>query len=769
MSTRRLVPERMESLRPAAVNARGVASVFLAALFLSAGALMAGWGVSSAHAANAPKFYLKKPPKGTPVDVLARTLIYDHDRDIATALGDVQIVWGPYLLLARKVVYNRRTDRFQAEGEVYLREPEGNVLVADFVNIDDKFREGFARHLRLLMTNGAELKARYAVRREGNITVYTDVKYTACKTCRLSSGEPLWEIRSKEATHDQQKGRIYHRNMTLNFAGAPVFWLPWISHPDPQHPRSTGFLVPSATYSEYRGFSVTTPYFINLAPNYDITLLPQTNSRQGLLARALWRHNVGSGIYEIDGGAIYQLQRDKMPSREQEKVRWFLKGKGTFDISSAWQWGFEGSVQSDRAMMRRYQVDSADVALSRLWLQGLEGRNFFLAQTGHYRGLNSTDNHSLDPSMLPWIQQEYTFSPAVLGGVLSLSSSFYSIWRQQNGAPFTTAALARRNTRLSAALNWQREWITAPGILFQPFAHLRGEVRAVKDLPDVSAPGNVYDSETIARFMPTAGLDVRWPFMASYEGGYQVLSPVLQIIAAPNESRRRKAGNEDSLAPRFTASSLFLHSRFPGADRHEGGVRMNAGLAWGLYADNGGFLRLSVGQTWHLAGRNSFSGSSTGLGTDRSDIVAGLAFTPGEGLLISWRGRFDKSSLKPRDQEAELDLTLRQLSLSLKYTRLAPYPEYGYTSSDKQVSGEAEVRFLDNWRVFGGLNYNVQKQTDWQAERYVGISFYCDCFNASLVYSEGVSSGVDTTFDRSISLNIELKTLGSSAVRSTGQ
>ncbi len=729
--------------------------------------------IGGAHAApaNAPKFDLQRPPKGTPVDVLAETIIYDHERDIATAVGRVEITWGPYLLIARKVVYDRRKDRFQAEGEVYLREPGGNVLLAELINIDDRFRDGFARHLRLLMTNGATLKARYAVRREGNITVYTDVAYTACQTCRLADGTPLWEITSEQATHDQRKGRIYHRNMKLNFAGTPVLWLPWLSHPDPDHPRSTGFLIPSGTYTRSRGVSINIPYFINLAPNYDITLLPQINSRQGLLARARWRHNVGSGTYTLQAGAIRQLDRRAMPLGEQQRLRWFAKGRGKFAINRAWSWGFAGAVQSDRGMMRRYGVDSASAAHSHVWLRGLEGSNYFQAELGRYQGLNDSDNTSLDPATLPWIWQEYTFEPAVLGGVLSLSSSLYSVWRRQAGLPFAAAPLAERNTRLVSSLNWQREWISAAGLQVQPFAELRAEMRAVRNLPDIANPAGTISEEVSLRAFPRAGVDVRWPLMAQFDGGYQVLTPVAQLIFATDEHGRRNAGNEDSITARYTAASLFLHDRFAGMDRFEGGVRLNAGLTWSIHTDSGSAWRFTLGQSHHLLGRNSFDGTSIGLGGKRSDIVAGLAFTPHENLMINWRGRFDPKTLRPRDQEAELDLVWNRLTLNLKYAYLTAIPEYGQFSADRQFSGSAEWRFMDNWRIFGGTNFSLQdtEQEEWRARRYIGIGFDCDCFSASITYSEGVSSGTDATFDRSINFSINFKTLGSSGVSTIGQ
>ena len=711
-----------------------------------------------ASAGEAPKFHLKKPAPGTPVDVLARRIIYDGARDVATALGDVRITWGPYVLLARKVVYNRRTDRFQAEGEVHLREPEGNVLLADLINIDDKFREGFARHLRLIMTNGAELKARYAVRREGNITIYEDVEYTACKTCRTRAGAPLWKLKSKQATHDQQKGRIYHKDMTFEVAGVPVLWLPWLSHPDPQHPRATGFLFPSVKYSKKLGLGVRVPYFINLAPHYDITLLPTFYTRQGVLGRAVWRHHLGSGAYEVDAGGIRQLSRKRLPAPGDRKWRWFARTKGEFAFNTRWKWGFEGAVQSDRAMMRTYDIDSRDMIHSRLWLSGLDGRNWFYAETGHFRGLRDADTRAHDPRTLPWVEYEYAFAPPVLGGALKLATSVQSILRKREHTPFTSVHQAEQQVRLASRLSWRREFITSGGIVLDPYAELRSELRFARDLPDPAAPGGVRDKETTMRLVPLAALDARWPWLATFDGGQHIITPVAQLAYAPRERKRNRISNEDAITAAYSASSLFLHDRFSGLDRHEGGLRANLGLAYSLLWDDGGFLRASLGGSYHLAGENSYAGTRHGLSGRRGDWVAGIAYAPVRSFLLSWQGRFDAKTLAPRDQEARLKLQWDKVSLSASYARFRADDAHGIPETLHQVFTEGSWRFAGNWVLFGAWNYDIRRKR--LLERSIGIGYECDCTTLRIKYSERHARDYGAELDRSISLTIRLHTLG---------
>ncbi len=703
-----------------------------------------------------PRFYTKKPPKGTPVDVLALRIIYDSKRDIATAIGDVRITYGPYVLKARKVVYDRRKDRLYADGHVRLREPNGNVLIADYVNIDKKFRDGFARHLRLLMTNEATLRARYAVRKEGYLTIYEDVRYTRCKTCVLEGGVPVWELRSEQATHDERKGRIYHKNVRMEIAGTPVMWLPWLSHPAPGVKRATGFLVPRTGYSRQLGFWMETPFFINLAPNYDITLYPTFHTKQGVYLRTVWRHRLASGMYKVDMGGIRQLKPRKVSPPGDRKWRGHVRAEGAFSLNGRWRWGFDGTLLSDKTVARRYRIDSRNIAESRLFITGLDGRNYFNAEVAHYRGLLTSDDTETFPIATPYVRHSYTMPSAVLGGQLTLDSSVYSIHRRKSATPFAGVNQAEHQTRVTSTLNWQRRMVTAGGIVFQPFARLRSDLYVTRLLPDPTLPGGMRESETTARFLPSGGFDLRWPFMRSDALGLHTVSPVVQFIAARDETDRQKIGNEDSVSLHFSAHRLFLHDRFSGLDRHEGGIRANAGLLYTLSLPQGGFLRASIGQSYHLGGDNSFV-SGSGLSRDVSDVVSAIAFNPADWLRLSWQGRFDADSLSIQDQEVAANISGRLGEAEVQYMRFAAAPAYGIPVRQEQIYGRLAWNFQENWQLFGDWRYDLAAGRN--ISRSIGIGFDCDCMSLALTFRENFNRDDDVISSKSFLLSVVFKTL----------
>lgn len=700
---------------------------------------------------------LKTPPKGTRLFVTTDKLTYDARTKIAVATGRTIIHYGRYVLVARKVVYDKRHDRMRAVGSVHLREPGGNILQADIAQLQNRFRDGFARHLRLLLTNDASLTADYARRRDGYLTTYQHVTYTRCKFCRLPSGGPLWQIRSVKVTHDEKKKVIYHEDATFEFLGADVLWLPKFSHPDPTVKRRTGFLTPEFNYSNTYGLGIGTPYFINLAPNYDITLRPFFTTKQGPLARATWRHRLANGRYYVDAAGIYQLKKNITPPGNR-RFRGLVHTGGEFNINKRWSYGWDGTLVSDDTFGRRYDVDERTEIVSRAYLTGINGRNFFSAEALHFRGLLSSDANKTFPYALPYLRYSVMLDKPVLGGELGFDTSAYSVHRDTPLSLHPTANQGDDQTRAIIEAHWKRRIVTDGGAVFTPFARLRGDIYVTDKLA-----GNPQNDKVTGRLLPTAGLDLRWPLVRGDENGQQILTPVFQLISAPNETKLATIGNEDAISLNLDHTNLFLHDRFTGKDRFEGGTRVNFGVMYNWLFNDGGFLRASLGQSYHLAGRNSFT-TGSGLSGDYSDIVLALAYQPSANLQLSYQARLDDRSFTIKTQEVGLTGNYAGLTGSVNYVNVAAAPAYGRPFRQEQVWGDMEYMVSEHWSIFGGARYDLVAN---RALRHMaGIGYHCDCFDFKLYYKETNSKDRDANASRSILMSVEFKTLGGGTIGS---
>ncbi|HEY9460088.1 MAG TPA: LPS-assembly protein LptD [Paralcaligenes sp.] len=103
----------------------------------------------------------------------------------------------------------------------------------------------------------------------------SDVVYSGCPC-----PEPSWYIKSPTVDLNFAENEGVARNGVLYFKGVPILASPYLSFPLRKE-RKSGFLVPTYGVSSNSGFELSTPYYFNLAPNYDATLTPRYMSKRG--------------------------------------------------------------------------------------------------------------------------------------------------------------------------------------------------------------------------------------------------------------------------------------------------------------------------------------------------------------------------------------------------------------------------------------------------------------------------------------------------------
>lgn len=694
-----------------------------------------------------------KPAAGTKVDVAADRIVFDSSTKIATATGTVRITYGPYTLVASKVVYDQDDGSFKANGSVELREPNGNILQADTVDLHNKFKEGFARHVRALLSNDVTIRSDYVMRTADGITVFERASYTACKDCTTKSGAPLWEITTERTVHDGNTKTLYHTNPTFRFAGVPLAWLPYAEQPDPTVKRRTGFLLPEFKSGRVYGVGVVTPYFWELGPSADLTFSPVWTTRQGPVADVEYRQALQSGEYNIRGYGVYQLKKDDPPG--DARLRGAVASKGDFKLNDNWDWGWDGTYASDKTFLDHYDFDKRTIANNEAYIVGMADRNYFSAQALHYRSLSLEEDQGTLPTALPYINSEYTFNNAVLGGELGLDWSAYSIARDDAQTPFSNIHQGTDQTRAVANLHWQNQMITDLGQVVTPFARLRS---------DLYISENVFPStekEVTSRLLPSVGVDMRWPFIASFDTGQSIVTPVFQAIASTDEADREKIGNEDAISVNFDSSNLFLQDRFTGLDRYEGGSRSNVGLLYTYLGENGGFAKVSIGESFHIGGKNSFDLGS-GLDGTKSDLVGAVTVQPWENLGVSYQARVEEDFSQINVQEAFANYSFNRLSGSLGYIYYDSALDATSLDAMERFQADGSYRFSEAWSLFGGFSYDLIN--DQFRSKRAGLAFDCDCMAASLTYTETNPVDPLASTDHTLKVSVELRTIGKTSL-----
>ncbi len=736
--------------------------------------------------------------------VEAEELHYDLDNDRISAVGNVQIYFNGFVLEAERVTLDRKTSRLIAEGNVRLIEPDGNIVTAELINLSDDFRDGFVESLRVETVERTRFAAERAERVDENTTIFHRGVYTACSTCAQTPEKPpTWQIKAAKIVHNRQEKMIYFTDAKLEFWGVPVMYLPFLSAPDPTVRRKSGLLAPRTVFSEKLGFGVSVPYFWVLAPNMDVTLTATPLTKQGVLMAGEFRHRLSNGLYSVRAVGLHQQNPEEFNGTSGDRrYRGMLRTIGRFSINNNWDWGWDLTLLSDRSFSKDYyqETTTPDEAISTIYLTGQSLRNYFDARFYHFTVLQEdpvghpdlvdpisppVNLQEQQPFVHPSVDYNYVFSDPVFSGELSFDMSFYGMTRETTDA-LTIAGNTQYfgvdgvHSRFALDLKWRKSLINKLGQVLTPFASLRGDVFAIGNPPNgLRTPGGVpagipgfTNDDVVFRGMPMAGFEARWPFVSSHQWGAQIFEPVAQIIARPSETHIGELPNEDAQSLVFDDTTLFDPDKFSGFDRAEGGTRANVGLQYKALFRDGGYISALFGQSYHLAGTNSFARQGlvrlpqdSGLEDNHSDYVGRLYLDTNRGLRFGARMRIDQHDFRVNRSEVGATGIAGPFVGTINYSFLRRQPSLGITDNREEILGAASLRVRRNWRLFGSLRYDLQNSAF--VRDAIGLAFDDESLSLSLSYAEDRSRNNRDPVDRVVFFRLGLRTLGDTSTSTT--
>src|SRR4051794_29515405 len=756
----------------------------------------------------------KPPPPANNGQMLVQAveIDYDYNNQRVSAVGNVQMFFNGTSIEADKVIYDQKTKRLYAEGNIRLTDADGKITYANIMDFSDDYRDGFVDSLRVDTAEQTRMAATRADRSSGNYTVFENGVYTACAPCKDDPKKPpLWQVKGARIIHDQSDKMMYFENAQLEFFGVPMAYLPYFSTPDPTVKRKTGFLMPYITSTTTFGVGVETPFYWAIAPDYDATFSPRITSRQGVLFQGEFRQRLINGSYQIRAYGIDQLDRTAFTGQPGDvQFRGAIDTKGQFALNDKWVWGWDGVLMSDYFFFSDYRLAQykdtlgsflslPTEAISQLYLTGVGNRSYFDARTIYY--LSYSGNQAQVPVVHPVIDYSNVFNRNVFGGEVSYKTNLTNLSRDIGAFdPITTLATTNgwcvptsadptvkipancllrgipgTYTRATAEGQWRRSFTDDWGQIWTPFAKLRVDAvdASITNQPGVSNFLPVGDTQAL-RVMPTVGLEYRYPFINVQPWGTTTIEPIAQVIVRPNETYAGKLPNEDAQSMVFDASNLFSVDKFSGYDRVEGGGRANVGVQATTQFDRGGAVNVLFGQSYQLFGLNSFAVAditntalNSGLDKPRSDYVARVNYSPNRTYTFSTRARFDEATLDVQRFEAEGRASFDRWSVSLMYGNYAAQPELGYLARREGLLGSGSVKVAANWVVTGAARWDLVAN---QINQYViGAGYVDDCFvlAANYVTSYTYSAGsTPPVLNHAIMLQIGLRTLGNTS--STG-
>ena len=716
-------------------------------------ALLAGFSAVLPFAAEAQgTASVVSPPAAQATDervILEADTVYELEGENSiVAEGNVEALYQGRTLRADRLVYNRTTEKVRANGNVVIIDVDGSQQFADELEVGSNLTDGYAIGFSARLAQGASVTANSAVRRSDGINALDQVVYTSCEVCEENK-TPTWSIRARRAVLDQESQMISYRDAVVEVAGIPVFYLPYLAHPDPNSERRSGFLIPNAGVSSKLGTFYKQPYYWAISEHSDLTISPLLSANVNPVINLDYRKRFYSGALEINTSFTQEQDFDSEGVLfGEEKFRGHVYASGAFAISPEWMWGFGVETQTDDLYDRRYDIEGQNDKrglysnqprrlLSQLFLVG-QGEDYYTdAALLNFQGLRGQDDSSRLPVVSPLLYAEKNWQLGKFGFLNANVSS--AVLTRDVGAD---------SHRVSAGAEWRDFNLLPGGLTFEPFAEVRGDYYALDEA--VSGKSNV------SRGVGNAGAKIAYPMMRTGETVDIMLEPAVMAAWGFSNVNDRAIPVEDSELFEFDESMLYDANGFGNFDLYEGDGKLSAGLTARALWKNGTELSTTVGKRWRSRSDAAFDIASNLDGTS-SDWVASASLDMGRKLRLSSRVRLDDEDLALNRLDLRASTSFNRFRAVGQYykidERISPLGE-----PDEGLFVRGELRVTDNYSVIYGQLRDIAEALD--AKQEFGIAYSDDCSRFELVYSRNELRDRTLGPSENIQFRFTLKSLG---------
>jgi LPS-assembly protein len=636
----------------------------------------------------------KADDKEAPATISAEKMSGRPDREIILE-RNVEINRGPTTVNADKATYRIAEDEVEAVGHVRMRRL-GDTYTGDELKLKIEVGEGYVLHPTYhLGRNNAQGNAERIDFEAQDRAVVTDGSYSTCE-----APDPDWYLKAGTLKLDSGRDIGTAYKSIVYFKGVPIMAAPAMSFPL-SDARKSGFLPPTIGTTNNGGLEVTVPYYLNIAPNHDLTLYPKIFARRGVQLGADARY-----LGETYAG---ETRIEALPNDLLTKTnRYAVTSTHTQTLSPGLWYSWNVNAASDD----NYPSDfSRTITAS---AQRLLLRDLNLNYAGDYWSATArASNYQVlqDPAapiVRPYDRlPQLTFRTGrqdVAGFDWNMDSELTRFWHPDmlRGDRFLV------NPRIAYP-------ILRPGYFITPKLSLH----ATKYHLENPAPGSAQD---LTRVVPTFSLDSGLVFEreAKFFGQpmTQTLEPRMFYVRTPFRDQSAYPNFDTALAD-LSFAQLFSENRFIGSDRISDANQLTAALVSRYIEPSGAErMRFAIGQRFNITEPRVTLGAAAS--ESRSD------------LLVSAGGRISQTfSAEGNIQYSESLRTMRRANygvrwqpapksvLNLQYRRDLP-------NSLEQVDFSAQWPFANRWYGVGRVNYSLPDRK--VAEGLLGVEYKADCW-----------------------------------------
>ncbi|HWK40308.1 MAG TPA: LPS assembly protein LptD [Croceibacterium sp.] len=712
--------------------------------------------------AQAPEMPADTPEAGREIAFEANELSYDSNTDVVTASGDVLLRSEGQSVRSNAVTWNRDSGQIVATGDVRVVDEDGNQLFTDRIELTDELKAGAMENLLLAFREGGRLAARQGTRSDSGSVTLEHAAYSGCPVVDAEGcpKSPSWRLTARRVVYDAEAKRIRFYGAYLELFGQRVLPLPGMAMRS-DGAATSGFLIPDLGLTASNGIEVSESYYWRIADNKDLTLSGYLYTEAVPMVSGQYRELTDKGAYQITGYLTYgtRIPLGATVPTEEEDFRGYLFANGRFQLDPNWSLTGSVRVTSDRTFLRRYDISRDDRLRSTVNLERIDDNSYFSVAGWVTQAVLVPQSQGLVPVALPAIDYRHRLSDPVLGGTVEIQANSLAITRTQG----------QDTQRAFARAEWNLRRVTPLGQEVTFTALVRGDAYHSGD--NLTTVTQSYRGEPgwQARGVALAAVDMKWPFVGSFLGGTQVLTPRVQLVASP-EIRNLAIPNEDARAIDLEDSNLFALNRFPGYDRIEDGARVTYGADWRIDFPNWR-VSANIGQSYRLTDKPTLFPNGTGLTEQFSDWVGRTEIRYKDVLKFTHRYRVDKDNFAVRRNEIDATLGSDRTYIELGYLRLNRDIDLNFEDLQdrEELRAAGRVAFAKYWSVFGSAVVNLTNRDEdpsFTSDGFeplrtrLGIAYEDDCLEFGFTWRRDYVAVADINRGDSFRFYFSLKNLG---------
>jgi len=476
----------------------------------------------------------------------------------------------------------------------------------------------------------------------------TNADFTNCPP----QNAPDWQLFSSQITLsvDEEWGEAWHSRIEV--FQVPVLYLPYLSFPLTDK-RKSGWLYPSISTSNQRGADIITPYYWNIAENFDLTLSPRAMTERGGQLGSEFRYlqkNYQGELYLEWMPHDRAFEPDELVDEKTSQSRSALRWQHQADVYQSWKSDIDIMLLSDDGYIsdlgfQNYsQVDTHVERFIKLYQQH-ETWSFDVT----VRDFEVFGDHSRPYRTLPEMQFWY-------GGLIDDENWSFDLpaefaWFQSDEASLKEAFRLHSEPKLTWSV-YRPAWeVIAQGSLAST---LYVQEKTLNDTLQEE------DYEQIGRVLPRLRLSGRLilerPLDWFGSAMKQTLEPRVQYLRVPYTDQS-DIGLYDTALLQDDYFGLFRENRFSGIDRIPESNQVTLGLTTRMLSDQSREkLRLSIGQIFYLKeSRTDFIDLKQTTEKGESALAAELDFDIRKTWFLHYGLQFDTELGKTRKSQFTLD------------------------------------------------------------------------------------------------------------------